>query len=183
MFQTVLALSLVWVAGCAHHHAAPPATQTSTSVADYPYHQPLFTPGGFFATLPAAVQNSVRSQAGTAEIVNISTQTNSAGVVYTIKFRQSEIYPPLYIAADGSVLNPDMTVAVPMPPKPALSVGDLPPQVQSALVSHAGAADVVSIKKDTLDDRAVYVISFKDEAHFPKLYITADGTLLVESLK
>jgi len=32
-------------------------------------------------------------------------------MVYKVYFRNHELFPPLYVAADGSLLNPDLSVA------------------------------------------------------------------------
>src|SRR5262245_4918101 len=70
------------------------------------FHNPLISPGAQFAALPPAVQNSIRAQTGGSDIDHVTKTTNSAGRVYVIYFKEAELYPPLYVAPDGSVLDP-----------------------------------------------------------------------------
>ena len=116
------------------------------------YHQPLTSPGGDFATLPPAVQNSVRAQAGMAEIWHIVKNTDSPMGVYEIHFRNPELYPPLFVASDGSVLAPNGAVTVGASEDTiAASTGseasgvkmdDLPPGVISSIRQRAPTAEI-----------------------------------------
>ena len=95
------------VAGCVtHHHEAAEVTYESA------YLRPLASPGGKFGALPLAVQNTIRAEAGSAEIRDIATINRLGELSYEIYFRNEDILPPLLIAANGSVLNPDFSVAV-----------------------------------------------------------------------
>ena len=89
-----------FLAGC----ASEPSTMT--------YHAPLTSPGGKFSTLPPAVQNSVRAQVGSAEIETISKEASGDSRIYIFHFKNRDVFPPLYVASDGSVLTPDLQVAV-----------------------------------------------------------------------
>ena len=107
--QAVVALALV--AGCAKHGtyvqgSAPVAGEKS------PYNAPLTTPGAKFGALPAVVQNTVRTQVGMAELYDVRKEDHEGQIFYKISFSDSNSYPPLLAAVDGSVLNPDLTVAV-----------------------------------------------------------------------
>jgi len=147
------------------------------------YQQPLTSPGGIFATLPPAVQNTVRAEAGTAEIATISKE--AAPGVYEFRFRNSEVYPPLYVASDGSVLTTNLTVAVGASKDSiaastgseasALKMDDLPPNVVLTIRHHAPTAEVDSISRLTSEGQVFYIVSFKDPAHHPKLLIRDDG--------
>src|SRR5690349_17577840 len=76
------------------------------------YHAPLTSVGARFGALPVAVQNTIRAQTGTAEIRDIDKEQRSIGTVYRISYASDDLYPPLFVATDGSVINPDMSVAV-----------------------------------------------------------------------
>ena len=118
--------------GCVGPHDDRTA-QTKT-----PYTRPLLSPGAAFATLPPPVQNAVRAQAGIQEITHIAKDTSSGQVVYKIYFSSSEVFPPLYVAADGSVLHPDLRVAVAAPEGASgtgLKLAELPPDVLKAVQS------------------------------------------------
>src|SRR5262249_21967446 len=79
-----------------------------------PYHASLTSVGARFGALPSAVQNSIRAQTGAADIsdIEIDNEMRSVGTVYKITYMSDALYPPLFVATDGSIINPDMTVAV-----------------------------------------------------------------------
>jgi len=168
------------LAGCAH-----PDRKTEYSSA---FKKPLLSPGAQFGALPPAVQNTVIAEAGAEVIWDIVKDSSSGQTVYKIYFENRGIFPPLYVARDGSVLNPDLTVAVRAPEQTAAALGfsigttvkltDLPPKVLDVIHEQASRNDVASIDKATWGNRTVYVVTFKDESHYPKLYVEADGTLL-----
>src|SRR5439155_21137010 len=132
--------------------------------------RPLLSPGAAFATLPPPVQNAVRAQAGIQEITHIAKDTSSGQVVYKIYFSSSEVFPPLYVAADGSVLHPDLRVAVAALESSSgsgLRLAELPPDVLKAVHDHATNAEITSITKEAWGDRSVYILAFRDDAHHP----------------
>jgi hypothetical protein len=150
------------------------------------YSEPLNSVGGVFATLPPAVQNTVRAEAGMAEIDSISKE--AAPNVYEFRFRNAEIFPPLYVAADGSVLTSNLTVAVGASEDSiAASTGseasgvkldDLPPNVVQSIRHQAPTAEVEAISRLTSQNQVYFNISFKDPEHHPKLIIREDGKLM-----
>jgi hypothetical protein len=150
------------------------------------YQQPLTSPGGEFATLPPAVQNSVRAEAGMAEIQSISKE--AAPHIYEIRFRNSDVYPPLYVASDGSVLTSNLTVAVGASEDTiaastgseasGLKMDDLPQNVVQSIRHQAPTAEVDSISRITSENNVFYNVTFKDPAHHPKLLIREDGKLI-----
>jgi hypothetical protein len=163
------------LAGCAAHHEARKAEKPT------PYHKPLTSLGAKFGALPPVVQATVLAEAGAAEIVDAFRDTSSGRVVYKIYFRDPGVFPPLFVAPDGSVLNPDLTVAVSAVSGNRVKKSDVPPKVMKVIEEHSPLSGYAAINKETWGDRVVYIVSFKDEAHYPKLFITADGTLTDES--
>jgi len=174
------ALSLgALLAGCAYHHDRK---------ADYGvFRKPLLSPGAQFGALPPAVQNTVIAEAGSEVIWDVVKDNKSGQTVYIITFENRDIYPPLYVARDGSVLNPDLTVAVQAPEQTSalgINIGEriklteLPPKVLEVIHEQASRTDISSIDKATWGNRTVFVVTFKEESHYPKLYVEADGTLL-----
>ena len=151
------------------------------------YHQPLISPGGEFAMLPPAVQNSVRSQAGMAEIAHIIKKMDSPAGVYEVYFRNADLYPPLFLATDGSVLNPDLTVSVGASRDTiAASTGsvdsgvkmdDLPMSVVVSIRHRAPTAEVDSITRVSSDGQTLYQVTFKDPEHNQPLLLHDDGRL------
>ena len=47
--------------------------------------------------------------------------------MYKIYFRDPDVFPPLFVAPDGSVLNPDLTVAIRAVPGNRVKKSDVPP--------------------------------------------------------
>ena len=178
LFQLTI-IAALW-AGCAHERR----------IAEYPspYQQPLNSPGGKFSGLPPAVQNTIRAQTGEAEIEDIVKDTSSGQLVYKVYFVNRKLFPTLYVAPDGSVLNPNLTVAVGAAQDTigvlsggavsGLKASDLPPPVMKVVQERAPHTEIASIYKEMWGDREVYLISFKDPSHNPDLYISADGTIL-----
>jgi len=152
------------------------------------YTQPLTSPGGEFATLPPAVQNSVRAEAGMAEISSVTKNANSVSGVYEIRFRNSDLYPPLYLASDGSVLTSNMTVAVGASEDTiAASTGsessgvktdDLPPNVILTIRHQAPTAEVDAISRVNSGGELYYSVTFKDPTLHHPLLIRDDGHLM-----
>jgi len=152
------------------------------------YHAPLTSVGARFGALPAAVQNTIRAETGSAQIHDINKEMRSIGTVYKITYANDELYPPLFVAADGSVINPDMTVAVGATQDETavqkggaaggLHFNDLPAAVGKVVEGSAPRSEIRSIDKETWGSRVVYIIAFRDETRHPRLYVAADGTVL-----
>jgi hypothetical protein len=152
------------------------------------YHEPLTSVGARFGALPVAVQNAIRAESGTAEIRDIDKELRSIGTVYKITYVTEELYPPLFIASDGSVINPDMSVAVGAAHDETtvqkggaaggLHFNDLPAAVAETVEATAPRSDVQAIDKGIWGSRIVYIISFHDETRHPRLYVESDGTVL-----
>jgi hypothetical protein len=152
------------------------------------YDQPLNSPGGEFAKLPPAVQNSVRAEAGMAEIEKVIRNPEGPTAVYEVRFRNQAVYPPLYLASDGSVLNSNLTVAVGASEDSiAVSTGseasgfkmdDLPANVVLTIRHQAPTAEVDAINRVSSGKQVFYSITFKNPLHHPALMIRDDGHLM-----
>jgi len=193
-FPLILALAGL-LAGCvAHHHEQvivhhEPAVHQEKALAPAAFRKPLLSPGAQFGALPPPVQNTVIAEVGSEVIWDVVRDTSSGQTVYIIYFENQDIYPPLYVGRDGSVLNPDLTVAVHAPEYKAAALGinvgtqtvkltDLPPKVLEVIHQQASHSEVATIDKATWGNRIVYIVTFKDEKQYPKLYVEGDGTLL-----
>ena len=159
------------------------ATPEKAQVASHetPYHKPLTSPGAKFGALPPIVQRTVLAEVGQGEVVDAVRDTSSGRVVYKVYFRDSEIFPPLYVAPDGSVLNLDLTVAVRARQGGQVKLADVPAKVRKAIPERAPAAEVSYINKEAWGPLVVYVVTFKDEAHNPRLAFSEEGTVLDET--
>jgi hypothetical protein len=162
------------VAGCATHDKTQPAEHKTA------YHKPLTSPGAKFGALPASVQRTVLAEAGAAEVVDAVRDTTSGRVIYRIYFRDHDVYPPLVVSPDGSVLNADLTVAVSAVHGTRIKLAEVPPPVLKAIPERAPAGDIAFVNMETWGGRVVYVVTFKDEAHNPRIFIASDGTPVEE---
>lgn len=195
VFPFAMAASLL--AGCVHSHYSDTDSQKPAAVVHSDpasshyrsiYSYPLSSPGGKFTGLPPAVQNTVRAQAGSAELHDVVKDSSSGRTVYKILFKNWELYPPLIVAPDGSVLNPDLTVAIAAPldyigiattgPVVGIKRDDLPAPVMKSIQEHAPTKEISLINKEMWNDKEVFIITFKDPQHNPSLYVYADGTVI-----
>src|SRR5689334_22088224 len=113
--QFLLAVILAAAAaGCAPHREHIKHTPVETAVVHEktPFNKPLLSPGAQFGALPPPVQNTVIAEAGTEVIWDVVKDTSSGQTIYILYFENKNIYPPIYLARDGSVLNPYLTVAL-----------------------------------------------------------------------
>lgn len=166
------------LSGCVHED--PYAYRT-------PYDEPLVSPGMKFLSLPGAVQNTIRAQAGVAEIDDINRHEAYQTPYYKVSFIRWRMYPPLYVAADGSVLNPDLTVAKYAPEENyaalaghggGLTIGDLPSQVVNTIQARAKSQEISHIEQTTVNDRRIYEVYFKGEDKSVPLRIDQDGKIV-----
>jgi hypothetical protein len=180
-----LIILAAFLAGCASDE-----NPSAERLAEYQehYHNPLLSPGAQFATLPPAVQRTVRAEAGAGEISDIVKDTNGNSIVYCIYFL-SPVDPPLFVAPDGALLDPDLSVAIGAAqdtvgvltggPVTGITLSDLPAQVVKTIQQRAPDAEVAYINKETHGQQLVYLVVFKDQMH-PALRINSDGTLASE---
>src|SRR5258707_7623852 len=96
-------VTLVLLAGCASRHETARTAAAKTAQANYPYTKPLTSPGGKFGMLPPVVQNTVRAEAGAAEVLDGIQDTSSGRVAYKTFLRHS---PTLYRAPDRRLHYP-----------------------------------------------------------------------------
>lgn len=164
------------LAGCARESA----TMT--------YHAPLTSPGGTFSMLPPAVQNSVRAQVGSAEIDRIFKKTSGDSRIYIFHFRNTLVFPPLYVASDGSVLTPDLEVAVGATQdtieastahvSSGIKFDTLPVNVVNTIRTQAPTGEVDSVQRIEAGTDTFYDVFFKDPQHHPRLLVSEDGRVV-----
>ena len=166
-------------------------TEQLRTVEDYrqQYSKPLLSSGSQFALLPPAVQNTIRAEAGSASIEDVLKDENYGRVVYTIHFQNSNWFEPLLIAADGSLLDPDLIVAIGAPKEDQtagsgsassnMSLNDLPAAAVKAIQRHASDAQVDTVIRQVSGNQVVYIVTFKDRLRAP-LQVAADGTITPE---
>jgi hypothetical protein len=169
-----------FLVGCVTH--TPPAVY-------YPYHRPLISPGTVFSGLPLAVQQTIRAEAGTAQMSDILKFAHAGSAVYEVRFTDREIFPPLYVASDGSVLYPDMSVAVAAGPARigavsaaggGVRIEDLPIEVLNTIHEIAPTAEIDTVYRVGSGSSAYYDVIFKN-GQAPRLFVREDGSLMSAS--
>jgi hypothetical protein len=171
------------MAGCAHH-PQPSAAAVDTPQYNALYSKPLTSLGAKYAQLTPAAQTTVLAEVGSAQIYDVVKEQRDGRVYYVVTFRDASTFPPLYIAQDGSVLKPDLSVLLAAPKEVGgnasslISTNDLSPEALKALHERAPGAEVASINKQIWGDHTIYVVTFKDEAHHPKLHLTPEGVVV-----
>lgn len=154
------------------------------------YSNRLISPGAQFAALPPAVQNTIRAQAGSADIAQIDKDTSlEPRVIYRVYFDNSDLFQPLIVAPDGSLLDPDLTVAMGAPMDDwsiqtgsgygGGAINDLP-QAAVKTIHHVvpdGLVDTVT--RQVLGNQVSYVVTFRNNTHAP-IHIAGDGTILTD---
>ena len=165
------------------------AGERSRGVADYRerYDKPLVSSGALFASLPPAVQNTIRAETGSADLDEAVRDTSSGRTVYRVYFQNEELFPPLYIAPDGRLLDPNLMLPIGAPHDTSsvvtggraggITLDDLPPAVIKAIQHHAPDAEVDSIMKQVSGDQTTYLVMFKGRI-YPPLQLASDGSIL-----
>ena len=151
------------------------------------YVRPLSSPGAQFSQLPPTVKHTVLAETGSASVARIDKGTADGKTIYRVAFKDAGLYPPLYVAADGSVLYPNLNEAVGAPrdvftmathgPVTRVSLDELPTQVVKAIQHARPDAEVDEITRDVNGSRILYVVTFKGRTH-PGLTIEPDGTIV-----
>lgn len=152
------------------------------------YDRPLTSPGGQFSRLSPVVQNSVRAQAGMAEIDSISKETSGGSTIYVFQFKNAAVYPPLYVASDGSVLTSNLDVAVGVSADAiqastgfgsnGIKLSDLPVPVVTTIRSQAPTAEVDSVQQINEGPQVYYEVLFKHPNRHPTILIADDGRVI-----
>jgi hypothetical protein len=177
---------IVATSGCITRHRVEVVHAPVVRHVEGPYQRPLLSPGAQFSALPPVVQNTVRAEAGIAQIDRVVKDRTPVGTIYKIYFQHSGVYPPLFVSADGDVLNPDLTIAVPAPAakqEGPVRLVDLPEEVLKIIADQAPNTEIASIEKQAWGDRSVYIVAFKGDRPNPKLYVRSDGIVLKEIVK
>jgi uncharacterized membrane protein YkoI len=147
-----------------------------------------------FNTLPRDVQKTIRAEAPTAEIANISERTDNGTQVFEITFREPDMHPAITVAADGRLVSGGGTSKkdgvvdkVERALTPTGAVGTkfsaLPQEVQKAIQAQAPAGEIADISRRETDGRVYYEVEFKDQGKNPTMRIGEDGTLIQDLQK
>jgi uncharacterized membrane protein YkoI len=141
-----------------------------------------------FNELPPPVQKTVRAHAPNAEIANVDKKTQDGMVHYEISFEEPGKNPSVVVAADGRLINTDMTTAKGAPGSlervfkgtgaTGTKLSALPEKVQKTIQRDAPNAEIADINRKEKDGLVFYEVEFKDKGKNPTMQVCEDGTLL-----
>jgi uncharacterized membrane protein YkoI len=132
--------------------------------------------------LPAAVQQTARSQAAGREIVDIDRETWNGRPVYEIEFKERGLNSRVYIGDDGTVVRGERR---PGQALKSLFMGtqleDTPAAVQETVRRIAGAREIADIDRKIDGAQTVYRVEIKRGDGVQELRIAEDGKILHDS--
>ncbi len=137
-----------------------------------------------FDQLPQPVQNTVRGQAGTAPIQNVSEVNENGQTSYIVSFNRNGQPVNLQVDSAGQILNPDATTTGFSPPRQPLSaaapvsLSEVPMVVQNTLRQYSQGAPMQSIEKGTLQGQTVYEAAFPHNGQNVELRVDQNGALV-----
>src|SRR2546421_6977533 len=143
-----------------------------------------------FNELPPAVQKTVRAQAPSGEIADVSKTTRNGIDVYEVQFNEPGKNPKVVVAADGKLLtsdlvNPPGAIERMLTPTGATGtkLSALPEKAQKTIQSKAPSAEIVDISRHESNGRVYYTVEFKDKGKNPTMQVAEDGTLVQDLQK
>jgi uncharacterized membrane protein YkoI len=134
------------------------------------------------ADLPAAVQQTARTEAAGREIADIDRETWRGRQVYEIEFKQRGLNSRIYVADDGTLVRDERR-----PGEAFRSVfmgtqlEDTPAPVQTAIRQAAGDREIADIDRETEGGRTVYRVEIRSGEGLQELRIAEDGKTLHDS--
>lgn len=136
-----------------------------------------------FNELPAAVQNTVRAQAGNAPIEDVDVTRKDGQTTYEVAFKREGQNVELAVDPQGKVLRGGQALAqsqarVPLAAATKATFNAVPAAVQNTLRKYAQGAEIEDIDTGTLQGRTVYEAAFKQGGRNIELRVAEDGTLI-----
>lgn len=117
---------------------------------------------------PSAVQKTIKERAGTAEISEITKETECGDTEYCVTVKKGGKELDLYVAPDGNFLRWEEEVAL----------KDCPVAVQKTFKARVGAAEITEINKETDDEGTEFVATVQKGDKKVELCVAPDGDFL-----
>ena len=134
------------------------------------------------ADLPAAVQETARTEARGRDIADIDHETWNGQPVYEIEFKEPGLNSRVYIGDDGKIVRNERR---PGQALRSLFLGtqleDTPVAVQETIKRVAGAGEVVDVDRKGTGAQTTYRIELREGQTKRELRIGADGKLIFDS--
>lgn len=139
---------------------------------------------------PAAVQRTIKAQAGSAPVEDIDRETKGGKTTYEAAFKKNGVQTELLVAEDGRILRGSggssgvagvtttADASAPLGSASKVQLNEVPTAAQTAIKAQAGSAPIEDIDKGTLNGRTVYEAAFKRNGVHTELRVAEDGTVL-----
>jgi len=155
--------------------------------------------GVVFDTLPANLQNAIRTATGNSQITGLTSQRTPNGMNYVVSYDQNGQPMRMLVGANGQVIRREPLNAVgraggtvtgsatnapsaTSTNKPtAMKLDDLPDEVQTTLKNQAPNADIRFINKEERAGGDAYVVGLRTRDRFAQLEINSKGTVIYDS--
>jgi len=138
-----------------------------------------------FDQLPAAVQNTVRGQAGTAPIQSVRELNSNGQTTYVVTYNRNgqnvdlQLDPSGRILGDSPIVGASQPQARPVLSAPApVSFYQLPVAGQKTLQQYSQGAPIQNLQKGTIQGQTVYQAAFLYNGQNIELRIDQTGALL-----
>jgi uncharacterized membrane protein YkoI len=142
---------------------------------------------GLMATLnafPAAVQKTIRTQAGPGQIVDVDKNVQKNATIYAAEFQRDGKNQVIHVAEDGALLRHrikkaargEQIISSWEPRK--VTMNEVPAIVQNTIRSQAGRDRIEDIDRMVKDGRTVYQAAFKRYGKHTELLVAEDGSIV-----
>ncbi|MGZ4988097.1 MAG: hypothetical protein ACXWBP_08655 [Limisphaerales bacterium] len=136
-----------------------------------------------FDQLPHIVQRAIKSQAGGAEIGDLSHAEINGKAVYRAEFNREGIHHELFISPSGNIAAQVQETAfagAPMENRRALSLDATPVSVQRSVRKHARSGIVTDVHQANLNGETVYSIMLDNHGRLSQYIFDQNGIVLSE---
>jgi uncharacterized membrane protein YkoI len=201
MFVKVSALAMLVVLSISAQDKSPAATQPAPRTLSEKTVQGVKNTFTQYRVedLPAAVQKTVREQAGGQPIADVDRQDRTGQTVWEVEFEREGRNPRIHVANDGTLLPEKVDQftpqskpgAAPAAGRPAGTEvgpkertnrgshwGDLPQAVQQKAAQFGGESQVKDVDIKNRNGRNVYEVEFERSGRNLEVRFGEDGTIL-----
>jgi uncharacterized membrane protein YkoI len=142
---------------------------------------------GLIASLnafPAAVQKTIRAQAGPGQIVEVDKSVQKNATVYGAEFQRDGKNQVIHVAEDGTLLRHRVKragrgeqILSSLEPR-KVTMNELPASVQNTIRSQAGRERIEDVDRLVKDGRIMYQAAYKKNGKHTELLVAEDGSLI-----
>jgi uncharacterized membrane protein YkoI len=138
--------------------------------------------------LPDRVQRAIKDYAKGETLEEVERETKNGQTVYEAEFKRDGLNRRVKFNADGTVV-PETAVgartesALHRDREPSVALTSLPAAVQKTVKEQQAGREIADIDKEVWNGKAVYEVEFKEKGPNSRVYIAADGSMVVDKDK